>query len=55
MGSVESFRAEVREWLEQNCPEEVRVGSRDRLARSRFDEWVRALGTQGWAAPGRSE
>jgi alkylation response protein AidB-like acyl-CoA dehydrogenase len=52
MGSLESFRTEVRDWLEENCPEDVRVGSRDRLGRSRYDEWVRALGGKGWAAPG---
>jgi alkylation response protein AidB-like acyl-CoA dehydrogenase len=52
MGSVESFRDEVREWLAENCPEDVRGSSRDRLPRKRFDEWVRALGTRGWAAPG---
>jgi acyl-CoA dehydrogenase len=52
MGSLEAFRAEVREWLTENCAEEVRVGSRERLSRARFDEWVRALGTRGWAAPG---
>ncbi|MBW2290771.1 MAG: acyl-CoA dehydrogenase family protein [Deltaproteobacteria bacterium] len=52
MGSLESFRDEVRGWLAENCAEDVRVGSRDRLARERFDEWVRALGSKGWAAPG---
>jgi alkylation response protein AidB-like acyl-CoA dehydrogenase len=52
MGSLESFRSEVRDWLTENCPEEVRVGSRDRLSRNRFDAWVRALGSRGWAAPG---
>jgi alkylation response protein AidB-like acyl-CoA dehydrogenase len=52
MGSLESFRDEVREWLGENCAEDVRVGSRDRLSRTRFDEWVRTLGTRGWAAPG---
>ena len=52
MGSVESFRDEVREWLAENCPEDVRGSSRDRLPRKRFDEWVRALGSRGWAAPG---
>jgi len=52
MRSIESFRSEVRNWLAENCPEDARVGTRDRLARERFDEWVRALGTKGWAAPG---
>ncbi|MCP4003478.1 MAG: acyl-CoA dehydrogenase, partial [bacterium] len=52
MGSIESFRGEVREWLAENCAEEDRVGSRERLSRVRFDDWVRALGSRGWAAPG---
>jgi alkylation response protein AidB-like acyl-CoA dehydrogenase len=52
MESLETFRAGVREWLAENCAEDVRVGSRDRLSRTRFDDWLRALGTRGWAAPG---
>jgi alkylation response protein AidB-like acyl-CoA dehydrogenase len=28
------------------------VCTRDRLSRERFDDWVRTLGTRGWAAPG---
>ena len=52
MGSLESFRTEVRDWLAESCPEDVRVGTRDRLERRRFDEWVRMLGSRGWAAPG---
>jgi alkylation response protein AidB-like acyl-CoA dehydrogenase len=52
MGSIESFRSEVRDWLAENCPPEVRVGARDQLSRTRFDAWVQTLGTRGWAAPG---
>jgi alkylation response protein AidB-like acyl-CoA dehydrogenase len=52
MESLETFRAGVREWLAENCAEDIRVGSRDRLSRTRFDDWLRALGTRGWAAPG---
>lgn len=52
MASIDSFRDEARTWLEANCPEDVRVGSRDRLSRAKFDDWVRRLGTRGWAAPG---
>jgi acyl-CoA dehydrogenase len=52
MASLESFRDEVRDWLAENCPEDVRVGSRDRLSRTRYDDWLRALGTRGWTAPG---
>jgi len=46
MGSLESFREEVREWLAAHCPEDVRVGTRDRLSRERFDDWLRALGSR---------
>ncbi len=52
MGSIDSFRNEVRDWLEENCPDDVRVGSRDKLGRERYNEWVRTLGSRGWAAPG---
>ncbi|HUT79403.1 MAG TPA: acyl-CoA dehydrogenase family protein [Polyangia bacterium] len=52
MATLDSFRGEVREWLARNCADDVRVGSRERLSRERFDEWVRTLGTRGWAAPG---
>ena len=52
MASIETFRDEVRGWLAEHCAEEIRVGSRDRLSRTKYDEWVRLLGTRGWAAPG---
>jgi acyl-CoA dehydrogenase len=52
MGPIDSFRSEAREWFEANCPEEARVGTRDKLSRKRFDEWCRTLGHKGWAAPG---
>ena len=52
MPSIDSFRGEVREWLAESCPEDVRVGSRERLSRERYDAWVRTLGARGWAAPG---
>ncbi len=52
MGSLEDFRREAREWLEANCPAEVRVGTRDKLSRKAYDGWLRTLGTRGWAAPG---
>ena len=50
--SLEAFRKEAREWLEANCPEDVRGSSRDKMSRERFNEWCRTLGGRGWAAPG---
>jgi len=51
VGSIEAFRTEVHDWLAENCTPELRGGSRDRLARPVFNDWVRRLGTKGWAAP----
>ena len=52
MHALESFRREVRSWLEANCPSDLRGRARERLSRTRYDDWVRALGSRGWAAPG---
>ncbi|MCG8591071.1 MAG: acyl-CoA dehydrogenase family protein [Proteobacteria bacterium] len=52
MGSLESFRDEVRSWLEKNCPADLRGKTRENLPRKRYDAWVRTLGSRGWAAPG---
>ncbi len=52
MASLDAFRSEVRTWLAEHCPKDVRVGSREKLSRARFDGWVRELGDRGWAAPG---
>jgi hypothetical protein len=52
MGSIESFREQVKTWLADNCADDLRGRQRDGLSRKRYDEWVRLLGSQGWAAPG---
>lgn len=52
MSSIESFREQVTTWLADNCADDLRGRQRDRLSRKRYDEWVRLLGSQGWAAPG---
>ena len=53
---LESFRADVRAWLEENFPESLR-GRAGEVMRSEFvdDEearaWGRTLGEKGWATP----
>jgi alkylation response protein AidB-like acyl-CoA dehydrogenase len=60
--TIESFRAEVRAWLEANCPAEMRQLVRDeedycwggRNARFQSDAqhlWLRRMGEKGWTVP----
>ncbi len=47
-----AFRAEVRAFIEENYPEEMRgAGSREDLTREQFLAWHKVLGQKGWAAP----
>lgn len=46
----ETFRAEVRHWIEQNYPEEIRSPSR-RLHLKDNWPWYKALSDKGWLCP----
>jgi alkylation response protein AidB-like acyl-CoA dehydrogenase len=47
-----AFRAEVRAFIEENYPEELKSsGSREDLSRDQFLAWHKVLGKKGWAAP----
>lgn len=47
-----AFRAEVRAFIEENYPEELKdLGSREDLTRDQFLAWHKVLGKKGWAAP----
>ena len=47
-----AFRAEVRAFIEENYPEELKdMGSREDLTRDQFLAWHKVLGKKGWAAP----
>jgi alkylation response protein AidB-like acyl-CoA dehydrogenase len=57
-GDVETFRAEVREWLEANFPKSLATDANAQLAklqaRPESDEaraWRLALGAKGWGVP----
>ena len=47
-----AFRAEVRAFIEENYPEELKgSGTREDLSRDMFVAWHKVLGKKGWAAP----
>lgn len=62
MSEIDSFRAEVRQWLEQNCPASMRepitseqmVWGGSKLAFSSEDQrlWFDRMRERGWFAPG---
>ena len=56
--SLDNFRAEVRGWLEQNCPasargqgEPITIGSKRPMKDPALLEWRLALGAKGWTVP----
>ena len=62
MRDLETFRAEVRTWLEANCPPEVRGpiesesaaiwgGCKAVFATPAHKAWLKAMGAKGWTAP----
>ncbi len=62
MSDIEAFRTEVRNWLEENCPPEVRGpiesendmiwGGRNATFKTPAHKaWMQAMGARGWTAP----
>ena len=61
MSALESFRAETRAWLEENCPQSMRGvpmgheatwgGRRARFASSDAKLWLERMAGRGWTAP----
>jgi alkylation response protein AidB-like acyl-CoA dehydrogenase len=49
--SIEEFREEVRSYIEENLPAELRVGSRKNLPKDLFRKWVEAVVARGWLTP----
>jgi alkylation response protein AidB-like acyl-CoA dehydrogenase len=48
-----AFRAEVRDFAERECPEELKevVRTNQKVARKEYSAWQRKLFARGWAAP----
>lgn len=53
-GKYLEFQREVRQFVEQNCPEDIRekVRKGEKITRSVYSRWQQILYKQGWAAPG---
>ena len=62
MENLEQFRAETREWLEANCPEDMRQpmrsdedqcwGGRNWVFKSEGQKlWLERMAAKGWTAP----
>ncbi len=62
MADLESFRAEVRDWLAANCPAEMRTpirsdadvcwgGRRAKFGSDAQRLWLERMGARGWTAP----
>ncbi len=49
--SIEEFKQEVRSWIEETLPPDLRVGNRKDLPRESLSKWLRALTERGWIAP----
>lgn len=50
--SIEEFRQEVQSWIEENLPQELRVGNRKSVMSLPITkEWIKKLGARGWIVP----
>lgn len=49
--SLEEFQHEVRNWIEETLPAELRVGNRKDLPGLILREWVKAVAGRGWITP----
>ena len=62
MSDLEAFRAQTRDWLEANCPAEMRTPMRSEkdacwggrhfeFQSPAQEQWLRAMGEKGWTVP----
>jgi len=49
--SIEEFKQEVRSWIEETLPADLRVGNRKDLPKEHLGKWIQALGARGWITP----
>ncbi len=51
MASIEAFKLEVRSWIEEVLPADLRVGNRKDLPKESLGNWIQALAKRGWITP----
>ncbi|MDG2051934.1 MAG: acyl-CoA dehydrogenase family protein [Myxococcota bacterium] len=49
--NLEEFRQEIRTWIDENLPSELRVGTRKDLPKKLLSQWNKALISRGLVAP----
>ena len=49
--SIEDFKLEVRTWVAEILPPELRVGNRNDLPGELLGKWINALADRGWITP----
>jgi alkylation response protein AidB-like acyl-CoA dehydrogenase len=49
--SIEEFKQEVNDWVEETLPAELRVGNRKDLPKESLGKWIQAVAARGWIAP----
>ena len=49
--NLEEFRQEIRTWIDENLPAELRVGTRKDLPKNLLSQWNKALISRGLVAP----
>ena len=51
MASIEEFKQEVRNWIGEALPAELRVWNRKDLPKGPLSKWIDALAARGWITP----
>jgi acyl-CoA dehydrogenase len=51
MATIEEFKQEVRGFIEESLPAELRVGNRKDLPGKALGKWIKALADRGWITP----
>lgn len=51
MANLDEFRNDVRNFLAENLPTELRVGNRPDVPEDLLNTWLNALGERGWITP----
>ena len=51
MSDIDTFKEEVRAFIAEHLPEELRVGNRTDLPKEPVGKWINALADRGWVTP----
>ena len=51
MASLDEFQQDVRGWIQENLPSELRVGNRKDLPKEPLGRWIKAVVSRGWVTP----